>query len=157
MDLHPQGKVRFLGSFWVSGLRWLDPASPEHAKLHGSSETFPGHTTDRGAPSALLVLRTGFRWALAEACVHQSPVSGELSFLSRMQRLSRRRTSPGATFIHETVVLTMATSVRGREEPQPQALSPLLGAGDRAGRRWWEGTLATIIRKETHQTQQPAL
>ena len=75
-----------------------------------------------------------------------------------MQRLPRRRTSPGATFIYEALILTMATRVRWREEPQPQPLSPLLLGGEHPeSRRWCEGTLTTIIEsKHAELNNQPS-
>lgn len=75
-----------------------------------------------------------------------------------MQRLPRRRTSPGATFIYEALILTMATRVRWREEPQPQPLSPLLLGGEHPeSRRWCEGNLTTIIEsKHAELNNQPS-
>lgn len=88
--------------------------------------------------------------------VHLSPVSGGSPFLSRMQRHSRR-TLPAATFIYEALILTMATSMSWREEPRPQALSPLLESGTRRAGGGGRGPLPqSSKRKHTKHNNQPS-
>lgn len=97
-------------------------STSERPRPHGSSDTFQGPIAHRGVPVALRGSGRGshgagggsvssLRWG------DLSPASGELPCLSRMQRFSRRRTLPGATFIYEALILTMATSIRWERNP----------------------------------------
>lgn len=96
---------------------------PKIPRLYGSSGNFRGHTTYCGVPMVLHGSERGSHGAAGGGAVSSlrraelSPVSGEPPWLRRVQRLSRRRTLPGATFIYETFILTMATSIRWERNP----------------------------------------
>lgn len=100
----------------------LRPSSTsERPRPLSSSGTFQGHTAHCRVPVALCVLERGSDGAGRGAVsslrrADLSPASREQPCVSRMQRLSRR-TLPGATFIYEALILTMATSIRWERNP----------------------------------------
>lgn len=98
-------------------------------KSHGFSETFLGHNS-HCAQTPCMLGRGSSRGA-GGGIKSIAPLRPILS-LYPVQPLSmqdadapKKGTLPGATFIYEALILTMATSVRCRVEPQHKASSPL--------------------------------
>lgn len=138
---------------------------------HLGSEIFLLHNNSHGnTPRAQCIAEVGCGSGLSEhhssqICLSLFPVQPPLYAGCR---LYEKGTLPRATFIYEASILTMATSVRWREEHKhkPGQLSLSMGwwgTGTGTGRRlrplpYFGGKrlLTAIVPKKTQQTQPPA-